>query len=108
MVAVPDPDPAEDDAYDPWLSEGIGTLDVPLRSPLLIRDRPSLRRVTHAVHHVGIESLAFTNAVAPAAALAMNQVSVFHFTGVKDAWVREVHSISLDGGVHVQSGGLRV
>lgn len=84
------------------------TLDVPLRSPLLLRDRPSLRRVTHTVHHVGIESLAFTNAVAPAAALAMNQVSVFHFTGVKDSWVRDVHSISLDGGVHVQSGGLRV
>ncbi|MBL8936601.1 MAG: hypothetical protein JNM69_18730 [Archangium sp.] len=84
------------------------TLDVPLRSPLLVRDRPSLRRVTFAVHHVGLESLSFTNAVSDAAALAMNQVSVFHFTGVKDAWVREVHSVGLDGGAHVQSGGLRV
>lgn len=84
------------------------TLDVPLRSPLLLRDRPSLRRVTHSVHHVGIESLAFTNAIAPAAAQSMNQVSAFHFTGVKDAWVRDVHSRSLDGGAHVQSGGLRV
>ncbi len=84
------------------------TLDVPLRSPLLTRDRPSLRRVTHTLHHVGIESLSFTNAVDPAAALAMNQVSVFHFTGVKDVWLRDVHSVSLDGGAHVQSGGIRV
>ncbi|MBM4777368.1 MAG: hypothetical protein GQE15_06655 [Archangiaceae bacterium] len=84
------------------------TIDVPLRSPLLTRDRPSLRKVADAVHHVGIESFSFTNAVDPSAALAMNQVSVFHFTGVKDAWVRDVHSISLDGGAHVQSGGVRV
>lgn len=84
------------------------TLDVPLRSQLLLRDRPSLRRVTHAVHHVGLESFSFTNTVENAAALAMNQASVFHFTGVKDAWVRDVHSISLDGGAHVQSGGVRV
>lgn len=69
------------------------TLDVPLRSPLLTRDRPSLRRVTHTLHHVGIESLSFTNAVNFAAALAMNQVSVFHFTGVKDVWLRDVHSV---------------
>ncbi|MBL8922485.1 MAG: hypothetical protein JNJ54_26780 [Myxococcaceae bacterium] len=84
------------------------TLDVPLRSALLLRDRASLRRVVHPVHHVGIEALAFTNAVDRPAALAMNQVAVFSFTGVKDAWVREVRSVSLDGGAHVQSGGIRV
>jgi hypothetical protein len=87
---------------------GAVTLDVPLRSPLRLRDRPSLRRVVHPVHHVGVEALAFTNAIDRPAALAMNQVAVFSFNGVKDAWVREVRSVSLDGGAHVQSGGVRV
>ncbi len=84
------------------------TLDVPLRSALLVRDRASLRRVVHPVHHVGIESLSFTNAVDTTAALAMNQAAVFSFSGVKDCWVRDVRSVSLDGGAHVQSGGVRV
>ena len=84
------------------------TLDVPLRSPLLLRDRPSLRRVVHRVHHVGLEDLRFTNAVEPARALAMDQVGVFHFTGVEDCWARNVRSVGLDGGAHVQSVGLRV
>jgi hypothetical protein len=84
------------------------TLDVPLRSDLLLRDRPTLRRVVHRVHHVGFENLRFTNVVDRASALAMDQVAVFHLTGVKDCWVRNLRSVSLDGGAHVQSVGVRV
>lgn len=87
---------------------GAISLDVPLRSALLLRDQASLRRVTHAVHHVGVESLSFTNTIDRTDALAMNQVAVFTFQGVKDAWVRDVHSVTLDGGAHVQSAGVRV
>jgi hypothetical protein len=84
------------------------TLDVPLRSALRLRDRPTLRRVVHRVHHVGLENLRFTNAVDRRAALAMDQVAVFHFTGVRDCWVRGLRSVGLDGGAHVQSVGVRV
>jgi len=84
------------------------TLDVPLRSDVLLRDRPTLRRVAPGTHHVGVEHLSFTNAIEPAQALSMSQVAVFELSGVKDGFVREVRSIALDGGAHVQSGGVRV
>jgi hypothetical protein len=83
-------------------------LDVPVRSPLLLRDRASLRAVRAPVHDVGVEDLSFTNAIDPGAAYAMNQVHVLSFTGVVDGFIRRVASFSPDGGAHVQSGGVLV
>jgi hypothetical protein len=89
-------------------ADGAVELDVPLRYPLKLRDQASVRRVEGIVREVGLESLGFTNAIAAGSAYAMDQVHVVTFTGVSDSWVRDVASFSLDGGAHVQSGGVMI
>lgn len=81
---------------------------MPARSPLLLRDAASLRRVSGLVHDVGVEDLAVTNAIDPGSAFAMNQVHVIGLVGVSDGFVRRVKSFSPDGGAHLQSGGVMV
>lgn len=88
-------------------SDGTVTLDVPVRSELLLRDGASLRRVTGLLHDVGIEDLSFTNAIEPGSAYAMNQVHVLGLSGVVDGFVRRVKSFGT-GEAHVQSGGVLV
>jgi hypothetical protein len=84
------------------------TLDAPVRNTLRVRDGASLRKVTNLVREVGIEHLALTNAVEPGAAWSETQVAAVTLAGVTDGWVRGVRSFSLDGGAHLQSGGVRV
>jgi hypothetical protein len=84
------------------------TLDAPIRNRLRVRDGASVRRVTGLLRDVGVEHLSVTNVTDEGAAWAMSQVAVMTLTGVTDAWVRDVHSFSADGGAHVQSGGVRV
>lgn len=90
-------------------ADGTVGLDVPLRADEAVRDQASLRRVEGLVTDVGLEDLSFTNAVESGAAYAANQVAVVGFSGVRDGWVRRVASFSTaDGGLHVQSGGVRI
>lgn len=89
-------------------ADGEVRLDVPVRSPLLLRDGASLRRATGLLHDVGVEDLSFTNAIDPGSAYAMSQVHVVGLSGVVDGFVRRVASFSPDGGAHVQSGGVLV
>lgn len=89
-------------------ADGTVTLDVPLRADELVRDGASLRRLEGLVREVGLEDLSFTNAVEPGAAYGATQVHVVTLSGVVDGWVRRVSSFSEDGGLHVQSGGVRV
>lgn len=84
------------------------TLDVPLRSPLLLRDGASVRRVTGLVREVGVESLSITDTIDPGAASAMDQVHLIGLTGVVDGFVRDVRSHSEDGGAELQSGGVLI
>ena len=90
-------------------SNGAVTVDVPLRYPAKVRDGASVRRVDGLLREVGLEALSLSNAIEPASAYAMNQVHVVTFSGVADAWIRDVSSFSeLDGGAHVQSGGVMI
>jgi len=83
-------------------------LDAPLRHPLLVRDGAGLQRIRGWLSEVGIEDLAFSNAVSNEAARAYDQVHIIEFYRVKDGWIRRVHSFEsplAEGGGHVQSGG---
>lgn len=92
------------------------TLDVPLRYPAQVRDRASLRRVTGLIRESGVEELAVANAVGWSDAWAQNQVHAIGLDGLKDSWVRNVHSFvspsapSTGRGqdTHLQSSGVIV
>jgi hypothetical protein len=90
------------------------TLDVPLRYAAKIRDGASLRVVRGLLSEVAVEHLGVGNAVAEAAAWAENQVHAIEFSGVKDAWIRNVASFSPplapadDPPPHLASGGIIV
>ena len=92
------------------------TLDVPLRYPAQVRDRASLRRVTGLIRESGVEDLAVANAVGWSDAWAQNQVHAIGLDGLKDSWVRNVHSFvspsapSTGRGqdTHLQSSGVIV
>jgi hypothetical protein len=87
------------------------SLDVPLRSTMLTRDRASVRRVEGMLHDVGVRDLAVGNAIDAAVALSQDRAHVLAFEAVKDAFVEGVSSFappsSSDGG-HLQSGGILV
>jgi len=89
-------------------ADGTVTLDVPLRYPMKLRDLASVRRVEGLIREVGLESVGLTNTIAAGAAYSMDQVHVVTFSGVADGYVRDVASFSLDGGAHVQSGGVMI
>lgn len=87
------------------------TLDVPLRSALLVRDQASVRRVEGMLHDVGVLDLALANAIDATVARSQDRAHVLAFESVKDAWVARTTSFrpptaSDDG--HLQSGGVLV
>ena len=93
------------------------TLDVPLRSPALVSDGATLRRVAGGtLRECGVESLGFANAVGWEDAWTQDQVHALELDGVVDSWVRDVASFPSPGapaegfgaGEHLQSGGLVV
>lgn len=90
------------------VANGVVTLDVPVRSPLLQRDGASLRKVTGLVREVGVESLSLSDTIDPGAAYLLTQVHLVGLTGVVDGFVRDVRSYSDDGGAELQSGGVLV
>ena len=99
------------------VSDGVFKLDVPLRMLPKLRDKPSVAGVT-LLAEIGIESLAVGNAVKWNDAWQQNQVHAIGLRGVKDSWVRDVHSFDppfehggdegFAPGAHLQSGGIRV
>jgi len=92
------------------------TLDVPLRYPALRRDSASIKKETGYLEEVGVEQLSLGNAVAWSDAWSENQIHVLEFRGVKDSWIRNVHSFDPPTGPssgrgrddHLQSGGILV
>lgn len=92
------------------------TLDVPLRYPVKVRDKASVKRVSGYLREVGVEDLGIANAVGWDDAWAQDQVHAVSLRGVKDAWVRGVASYVSPGadkdgfgmGRHLQSGGIEV
>lgn len=91
-------------------------LDVPLRYPARVRDSASIRRHPSLLTECGVESIGLANAVRWSDAWAQNQVHVLGFDGVKDSWIRDVHSFEpptspssgRGRGTHLQSSGIRV
>ena len=67
-------------------------LDVPCRYPAKVRDGASLRREVGYRSGVGVEHLAVTTAVAWDDAWSNDRTHAISFTGIKDGWIRGVHS----------------
>jgi len=92
------------------------TIDVPLRSAALLRDSPTIRRHPGLLSEVGIEALGVSNAVDWEAAWAENQVHAIGLDGVRDAWIRQVHSFVSPSAptsgpgesAHLQSSGILI
>lgn len=87
------------------------SLDIPLRSAALLRDGASLRVESGAIREVGVEHLAVATAGDWDTAWSLDRTHAIHFIGVRDAWVRDVHSFESPGdpaGAHLLSGGLKI
>lgn len=85
------------------------TLDVPIRSDVLMRDGASIRAQSGYVHGVGLESFSVSNVVSDDVAWAGNQVAAIRLEGVVDSWVRDVQSYAPPGETfHLQSKGVVV
>jgi hypothetical protein len=85
-------------------------LDVPLRAVAKVRDRASLRVETGYLSDVGVEDIGVANAVEWDDAWAQLRVHAISMDGVKDAWIRNVHSFATPGRDHwhLQNGGIMV
>lgn len=100
-------------AVDRSVSPARVELDVPLRYPALLRDGASVRRVEGYLREVGVEDLAVTNVMTWDEAWAASQVHVIELAGVRDGWIRNVHSYAPADppdteGDHLASGGLLI
>ncbi|MCP3858905.1 MAG: hypothetical protein GY704_04575, partial [Phycisphaeraceae bacterium] len=103
-------------AIDGAVSPARVTLDVPLRYAMKTRDAASLRVETGHLSEVGVEDLGLSNAAPWDAAWSNDRAHVLEFSGVKDAWVKNVASFASpespatgDGvGAHLSSGGIIV
>ena len=88
------------------------TLDVPLRYRARIRDGASVRGESGYLHDCGLQDLSVATAVAWEAAWSQHRVHAVAFRGVRDGWVRRVHSFPSPlpeaKGHHLQSGGVYV
>jgi hypothetical protein len=104
------------EAVDLSVVPNVVVLDVPLRYPGLVSDQASLRKETGYLSEVGIEDIGLANAVDWDTAWTVERLHLVMFSGVKDGWMRNVHSFvsplapeSGDGaGAHLQNSGLAV
>lgn len=85
-------------------------LDVPHRYDGLVRDGVSIKPVVGYISEVGIENLTFSNAQAVADAMNNDRNHVVRMDYVRDGWVRDVHTVYIQGenDGQVQSGGVMV
>jgi hypothetical protein len=94
-------------------SSGTVTLDVPVRYPALRRDGASLRVETGHLTEVGLEGLALSTAVDWGEAWSSTRTHAALLVGVRDGWVRDVHSFASPLAEntrdrHLRSGGVKV
>jgi len=88
------------------------TVDVPLRYPVRVRDRGSVRKETGYLEECVVEDLAFSNAVEVEQAWSRNQTRVLEMQGVKHSYLRRVASFESPfypelQGKHLQSCGFK-
>lgn len=91
-------------------------IDVPLRYPVKLRDKASVRRESGYLEGVGVESLGLANAVTWDEAWSNDRNHVLELAHVTDGYVRDVQSFVSPGapatgngtGAHLQSGGILV
>jgi hypothetical protein len=90
-----------------------GSLDVPLRGDLLVRDGASWRSEDGYLREVGIQDLSVATEVSWADAWSNDRSHAIRFSQVADGWIRNVRSYLPDDpmddrGRHLQSGGIIV
>ena len=87
-------------------------LDVPLRYRARVRDDASVRVESGYLHDCGLRDLSIATAVDWEGAWSQHRVHAVAFRGVRDGWVRRVHSfpspLPQAKGHHLQSGGIYV
>lgn len=87
-------------------------LDVPLRYRARVRDGASIRVESGYLHDCGLQDLSVATAVDWEGAWSQHRVHAVALQGVRDSWVRRVHSfvspLPEAGGYHLQSGGIYV
>jgi hypothetical protein len=86
-------------------------LDVPIRYPIDVRDRPTLRRRTGYLRECAVIGLGLANATDRESAWAHNQVHVLELRAVRDCVIDDVASFAPPTGeddAHLQSGGIIV
>jgi hypothetical protein len=87
------------------------TLDVPSRYVGKVRDGLSLRVEEGYLSQCGIQDLAVSNAIEFEQAWEYDRAHAIQFIGVKDCWVKNVHSFAdpnEENDFHLQSGGILV
>lgn len=91
-------------------------IDVPLRYPVKIRDKASVRREKGYLSGVGVESLGLANAASWDEAWDANQTHLLQFDHVMDGYVRHVRSFpspiaptsGKGAGAHLLSSGILI
>ena len=84
-------------------------LDVPSRYRAKIRDLASIRIEDGYISECGIQDLAVANSIDFSDALLFDRAHVIEFEGVKDCWMKNIHSFAPpEQTQHLQSGGLKI
>ncbi|MDX9978477.1 MAG: hypothetical protein RBU25_00385 [Lentisphaeria bacterium] len=87
-------------------------LDVPLRYPAQVRDRASIKLASGYLAESGIENLGVSNAIDGKTAWEKPGIHAIGLRGVKDCWVRNVHSfpspLAEAKDYHLQNGGILI
>ncbi|MFT5353373.1 MAG: hypothetical protein ACI9KE_000571 [Polyangiales bacterium] len=86
-------------------------LDVPLRDDVLASDGAELRVLSGLLEGVGLESIAFSNALTQDAASSVDRTHAVRMEWVVDSWVRSLTSFASPRGAndeHLLSGGLKI
>ena len=85
------------------------SLDVPSRYSSKLRDLASLRIESGYISECGIQDIAVSNTIERSDALLFDRAHAIQFEGVKDCWMKNVHSFAPDGYTeHLQSGGVKI
>ena len=84
-------------------------IDVPSRYTAKLRDFASIRIEEGYISECGIQDLAVANSIEFSQALLFDRAHVIQFEGVKDCWMKNVHSFAPpEQTEHLQSGGVKV
>ena len=85
------------------------SFDVPSRYRAMLRDLASIRIEEGYISECGIQDLSVANAIEFLQALQFDRVHAIQFEGVKDCWMKNVHSFAPPEHTHhLQSGGVKI